>query len=73
MTFGPKINFIIGHNGSKYDIDFFPFYNFIYSILLFCLGGKSAILTGITVCLGGKANVTNRASNLKSLIREGAK
>ncbi|CAG8590107.1 10002_t:CDS:10 [Acaulospora morrowiae] len=50
VAFGPKINFIIGHNGS----------------------GKSAILTGITVCLGGKANVTNRASNLKSLIREGA-
>ncbi|RIA90797.1 P-loop containing nucleoside triphosphate hydrolase protein [Glomus cerebriforme] len=50
VQFGPKINFIIGHNGS----------------------GKSAILTGITVCLGGKANVTNRASNLKSLIREGA-
>ncbi|RHZ75652.1 hypothetical protein Glove_212g65 [Diversispora epigaea] len=50
VNFGPKINFIIGHNGS----------------------GKSAILTGITVCLGGKANSTNRASNLKSLIREGA-
>ncbi|CAG8444247.1 9168_t:CDS:10 [Diversispora eburnea] len=50
VNFGPKINFIIGHNGS----------------------GKSAILTGITVCLGGKANATNRASNLKSLIREGA-
>ncbi|CAG8528894.1 39994_t:CDS:10 [Gigaspora margarita] len=42
VNFGPKINFIIGHNGR------------------------------ITVCLGGKANVTNRASNLKSLIREGA-
>ncbi|KAG9290012.1 hypothetical protein G9A89_010318 [Geosiphon pyriformis] len=50
VNFGPKINFIIGHNGS----------------------GKSAILTGITVCLGGKANTTNRASNLKALIREGA-
>ncbi|CAH1756354.1 7503_t:CDS:10 [Entrophospora sp. SA101] len=32
----------------------------------------SAILTAITVCLGGKANFTNRASNLKALIREGA-
>ncbi|CAG8497689.1 11743_t:CDS:10 [Ambispora leptoticha] len=51
VKFGPKINFIIGHNGS----------------------GKSAILTGITVCLGGKANMTNRATNLKSLIREGAR
>ncbi|KAK9693598.1 Structural maintenance of chromosomes protein 6, partial [Basidiobolus ranarum] len=50
VNLGPKINFIIGHNGS----------------------GKSAILSGITVCLGGKATVTNRASNLKSLIREGS-
>ncbi|GJJ74285.1 structural maintenance of chromosomes protein 6 [Entomortierella parvispora] len=50
VPFGPKINFIIGHNGS----------------------GKSAILTAIIVCLGGKANATNRAQNLKALIREGA-
>ncbi|KAG0312255.1 Structural maintenance of chromosomes protein 6 [Dissophora globulifera] len=50
VPFGPKINFIIGHNGS----------------------GKSAILTAIMVCLGGKANATNRAQNLKALIREGA-
>ncbi|KAL1918810.1 uncharacterized protein VTP21DRAFT_2832 [Calcarisporiella thermophila] len=50
VSLGPKINFIIGHNGS----------------------GKSAILTAITVCLGGKASVTNRASNLKSLINDAA-
>ncbi|CAO3572775.1 unnamed protein product [Mortierella alpina] len=50
VPFGPKINFIIGHNGS----------------------GKSAIMTAITVCLGGKANSTNRAQTLKALIREGA-
>ncbi|KAG4304636.1 hypothetical protein PORY_002029 [Pneumocystis oryctolagi] len=34
--------------------------------------GKSAILTAITVCLGGKATITNRGSNIKDLIREGA-
>ncbi|KAK0545371.1 Structural maintenance of chromosomes protein 6 [Tilletia horrida] len=34
--------------------------------------GKSAILTGITIALGGKAASTNRGSSLKSFIREGA-
>ncbi|RKP07454.1 hypothetical protein THASP1DRAFT_17035 [Thamnocephalis sphaerospora] len=34
--------------------------------------GKSAILTAIIICLGAKATFTQRASNLRSLIREGA-
>ena len=51
VTFGPLINFIIGHNGS----------------------GKSAVLTGITICLGGKATSTNRGQSLKAFVREGAK
>ncbi|KAH8643801.1 P-loop containing nucleoside triphosphate hydrolase protein [Alternaria alternata] len=33
--------------------------------------GKSAVLTAIQICLGGKATATNRAQNLKSLIKEG--
>ncbi|XP_065648710.1 structural maintenance of chromosomes protein 6 isoform X2 [Hydra vulgaris] len=33
--------------------------------------GKSAILTGIMVGLGGKANITNRGSSLKGFIKEG--
>ena len=47
---GPRINFIIGHNGS----------------------GKSAILTAITIALGGKATTTSRGSSLKDFIREGS-
>lgn len=34
--------------------------------------GKSAILTALTVCLGGRASSTQRAASLASLIREGA-
>jgi chromosome segregation ATPase len=34
--------------------------------------GKSAILTALTVCLGGRASVTQRATSVDSLIREGA-
>ncbi|KAJ7816944.1 P-loop containing nucleoside triphosphate hydrolase protein [Mycena olivaceomarginata] len=49
FSFGPQINFIIGHNGS----------------------GKSAVLSAITVALGGKANSTGRGNGLKSFIREG--
>ncbi|KAI0682435.1 P-loop containing nucleoside triphosphate hydrolase protein [Cytidiella melzeri] len=49
FTFGPQINFIIGHNGS----------------------GKSAVLSALTVALGGKATITGRGSGLKSFIKEG--
>ncbi|KXN74940.1 P-loop containing nucleoside triphosphate hydrolase protein [Conidiobolus coronatus NRRL 28638] len=33
--------------------------------------GKSAILTAIITCLGGKVSFTNRANSFKSLIKEG--
>jgi structural maintenance of chromosomes protein 6 len=33
--------------------------------------GKSAVLTALTVCLGGKASSTNRGQSLKSMIKEG--
>ncbi|KAK3906263.1 hypothetical protein C8A05DRAFT_29899 [Staphylotrichum tortipilum] len=33
--------------------------------------GKSAILTAVTLCLGGKASSTNRGGSLKSFIKEG--
>lgn len=34
------------------------------------LGGKSAILTAITLCLGAKSSTTHRGSSLKSFIKE---
>lgn len=34
-------------------------------------GGKSAVLSAITIALGGKANSTGRGSGLKAFIREG--
>lgn len=37
-----------------------------------CLaGGKSAILTGLIVALGGNAQATNRGSSLKGFVKEG--
>ncbi|CAI6338829.1 unnamed protein product [Periconia digitata] len=33
--------------------------------------GKSAVLTALTICLGGKASATNRGQNLKSFIKAG--
>ena len=33
--------------------------------------GKSAVLTALTICLGGKASATNRGGSLKSFIKEG--
>ncbi|WEW60377.1 Structural maintenance of chromosomes protein 6 [Emydomyces testavorans] len=33
--------------------------------------GKSAVLTALTLCLGGKASTTNRGQSLKSFIKEG--
>ncbi|KAK2003083.1 RecF/RecN/SMC N terminal domain-containing protein [Colletotrichum falcatum] len=33
--------------------------------------GKSAVLTALTLCLGGKASSTNRGGSLKSFIKEG--
>ncbi|GJJ13315.1 hypothetical protein Clacol_007567 [Clathrus columnatus] len=39
--------------------------------LNFIIGGKSAVLTALTIALGGKAASTGRGSGLKSFIREG--
>ena len=38
---------------------------------MYGVGGKSAVLTAITVALGGKATSTGRGSGLRAFIREG--
>ena len=37
------------------------------------LGGKSAVLSAITLALGGKTASTGRGTGIKSFIREGQK
>ncbi|KAI9807767.1 MAG: hypothetical protein M1825_005072 [Sarcosagium campestre] len=59
------INFMC-HN--KLHVAFGPLINFIIG---HNGSGKSAVLTAITLCLGGKASATNRGQNLKSFIKEG--
>lgn len=53
---------------SKLRIKLGPLINFIIG---HNGSGKSAVLTALTMCLGGKATATNRGTNLKSLIKEG--
>ena len=52
----------------EYRVDLGPLINFICGQNG---SGKSAILTAIILCLGGKASATNRGSSLKSFIKEG--
>jgi len=51
-----------------FQVDLGPLINFIVGKNG---SGKSAILTGITLCLGGKASATNRGQSLKNFIKEG--
>ena len=53
----------------RFDIDFGPLINFIVG---HNGSGKSAVLTAITICLGGKATSTNRGQSLRNFVREGA-
>ncbi|EME40173.1 hypothetical protein DOTSEDRAFT_56430 [Dothistroma septosporum NZE10] len=53
---------------SKLTITLGPLINFIIG---HNGSGKSAILTALTMCLGGKTKATNRGTSLKGLIKEG--
>lgn len=52
----------------RMHVDLGPLINFIVGANG---SGKSAILTGIALCLGGKASMTNRGGSLKSFVKEG--
>lgn len=52
----------------KLHVELGPLINFVVGLNG---SGKSAVLTAITLCLGGKAASTNRGSSLKSLIKQG--
>lgn len=60
------VNFMC-HQNEKWDLS--PHINFVCGKNG---SGKSAILTAIVLCLGGKASATNRGSALKDFIRHGA-
>ena len=66
FNFGPQINFIIGTSRIDAHIatssDASTGHNG---------SGKSAVLSAITVALGGKTASTGRGAGLKSFIREG--
>ncbi|KAI9847889.1 MAG: Structural maintenance of chromosomes protein 6 [Thelocarpon superellum] len=59
------INFMC-HN--KLQVTLGPLINFIIG---HNGSGKSAVLTALTLCLGGKATSTNRGQSLRSFIKEG--
>lgn len=44
----------------------------VHGILCF-LGGKSAIITGIVVALGGRATQTSRGLSLKNFVKKGCR
>lgn len=44
----------------------------VHDMLCF-LGGKSAIMTGIVVALGGRATQTSRGLSLKNFVKKGCR
>jgi chromosome segregation ATPase len=53
---------------TRLHVEFGPLINFVVGMNG---SGKSAVLTAVTLCLGGKAASTNRGASMKSLIKSG--
>ena len=87
FSFGPQINFIIGMfcissliglffsktlTQVTTEVRLFNYSSFLVNKLSrYQKGGKSAVLSALTIALGGKAITTGRGSGLKAFIREG--
>ena len=87
FSFGPQINFVIGISPSlslslfpvitKFYISkvtmevCVSLIDHSCSTLTSLSGGKSAVLSAITIALGGKTISTGRGNGLKAFIREG--
>ena len=86
FKFGPQVNFIVGTCSNIVEVSLVDCSvsqdtmevspsncsSCVFSALIFLfLGGKSAVLTALTVALGGKAALTGRGNGLKSFIKEG--
>jgi chromosome segregation ATPase len=63
-----NVNFIVGNNGSKSRVHGCARFTIHFTVYV---GGKSAILTALTICLGARAKATDRGSSAESLIKEG--
>ncbi|EHL00656.1 putative Structural maintenance of chromosomes protein 6 [Glarea lozoyensis 74030] len=53
---------------TRLHVEFGPLINFVVGMNG---SGKSAVLTAVTLCLGGKAASTNRGASMKTLIKTG--
>lgn len=66
----PGLAISLARSQRKYVFILF-IHNGLSGLLILNPGGKSAVLSAITVALGGKATSTGRGAGLKAFIREG--
>jgi len=74
FDFGPSLNFVTGQNGSRniyiFQLMICSFYHNTMFLMGFS-GGKSAVLSGLVLALGGKATCMNRGGALREYVKYG--